>query len=135
MADSKYQPVPRHDTEGDFTTHSSPSQTYEAAQDQSWRQLDSLDVSDLSSQEDDDGDETMAPLNTKKRSSKRARSLLHTRKVLTALKTTIVRHRLCLIAAAGLIFILLPLIAYQRTLRAFFWGEQAYVRSLAAPAN
>lgn len=139
MASSKYQPVPRYDRDLDSTEPSSTSlsQEYAAQHEQSWHRLDALDVSDLSSKEDDDDDDSddgegddeadnmISPPNDKKQK----RSPRPVRKLLSRLKTSIVRNRLYLVAAAGLIFILLPLIAYQRTIRAFFWGEQVYVSS------
>lgn len=149
MADSKYQPVPRHDT------LDSLSQSNSTLQHQTQHNLDPADVSDLSSHDTDDendmmdldeeggGDETvMAPLNrrasrssgsSKKRqklSSRRSLTKSKFRGWLSLLTKSIVRHRLALVAAAGLIFIFLPLIAYQRSIRNFFWADQVYVRPL-----
>jgi beta-glucosidase len=144
MADSKYQPVPHHDTldspvvsteqQSSLTPHHRPKR----------HQLNPTDVSDLSSQEDTDtendimdldeeegADETvMAPLNRKnsrRQTSKRRSTNSKFRRRLALLKKSIVRHRLALVAAAGLIFIFLPLIAYQRSIRSFFWADQVYV--------
>lgn len=149
MADSKYQPVPRHDT------RDSPPQSTSSLHHHTRHHLDPTDASDLSSQVTDDendimdldeeegADETvMAPLNRRASSSggssskKRQQQLSRRRSPtnskfrgwLSLLKMFIVRHRLALVAAAGLIFIFLPLIAYQRSIRSFFWADQVYVR-------
>lgn len=150
MADSKYQPVPHHDTLDSPVI--STEQSSLTRHHQSRHQLDPIDVSDLSSKEDSDNeddimdldeeegaDETvMAPLNRRatssssktKRQLSRRRSPTNSkvRSWLSLLKKSIVRHRLALVAAAGLIFIFLPLIAYQRSIRSFFWADQVYVR-------
>lgn len=147
MADSKYQPVPHHDTlDSPVTSAEQPTLT---PHHQNRHHLDPIDVSDLSSKDDnsdnendimdvdeEDADETvMAPLNrrsssNKKRQLSRRRSPTNSkfRRWLSLLKGSIVRNRLALVAAAGLIFIFLPLVAYQRSIRSFFWADQVYVR-------
>lgn len=153
MADSKYQPVPHHDTLDSpniSTEHSSLTPHHQSRHHPS----NPIDASDLSSKEDSDtendimdideeegADETvMAPLNrraTSSSSSKKSRQLSRRRsptdskfrRWMSLLKKSIVRHRLALVAAAGLIFIFLPLIAYQRSIRSFFWADQVYVCS------
>lgn len=146
MADSKYQPVPRHDIDSLITSTEQSSLT---THHQSRHHLDPIDVSDTSSKGDTDtdndimsldeeegADETaMAPLNgqtgagSKKNQQLLRRSSKDTKvhRWLSLLKNFIVRHRLALVAAAGLVFILLPLIAYQRNIRNFFWMDQVYV--------
>lgn len=145
MADSKYQPVPHHDT------LDSPAISTEQSSLAPHHPLNPIDASDLSSKEDSDtendlmdldeeegADETvMAPLNRRATSSgsktkrqlsgRRSPTDSKFRRWLSLLKKSIVRHRLALVAAAGLIFIFLPLIAYQRSIRSFFWADQVYV--------
>lgn len=85
---------------------------------------------------DDDGEEEdlsqsdsapMMPLKNYKQKSSQRHSPLKMRGKLLLLKNFIVRHRLSLVALAGLIFILMPLIVYQRAIRKFFWMDHVYV--------
>lgn len=133
MADVKYQPV----SQGPSGSVDPLSQSTEEQlsliskhdNDQNWHSLDDIDASDLS--EDDETDNTMNPL-LKQDSWKRGGFVSKLRRAASVVKAFVIRHRLSLIAIAGIIFILLPLLVYQRSIRNFFWGKTNFVSTRIA---
>jgi beta-glucosidase len=129
MARAKYQPV----SQGSSVALDSVSPSTEErlnliskhGNDQNWHSLDDIDASDLSDDEEAGG--TMPSLLKKNLLERDDNFFSKLRRAATVVKVFIIRNRLCLIATAGIIFIFLPLLAYQRSIRGFFWGKTSYV--------
>lgn len=124
MARPKYQPVSQEASVAlDSLSPSTEEQLNLISKhdnDQNWHSLDDIDASDLS--EDDEASDTM-PASLKHSLLERDDFVSKLRRAAIVGKAFIVRNRLCLIATAGIIFIFLPLLAYQHSIRDFFWGE------------
>jgi beta-glucosidase len=128
MARTKYQPVSQRASVAlDSLSPSTDEQLNLISKhdnDQNWHSLDDIDASDLS--EDDESGDTMPSL-LKQNPYEPDDFVSRLRRAATVVKAFIIRNRLTLIATAGIIFIFLPLLVYQRTIRNFFWGKITYV--------